>query len=50
MSALWRCRGFLLFIYDLFNDAVNSSGYLVSIGRMISERELEKMWEETSVA
>jgi hypothetical protein len=37
----------ILFICFLFNDAVNSSDYIVSDDRMINE--LERMWKEAVV-
>jgi hypothetical protein len=35
---------FQFFIYSLFNNAVNSSGYILSNDRM--NNELEMMWKE----
>jgi hypothetical protein len=40
----------LLYTYGLFNDAVNSSDYKASNGRMIMNNELETIGKEAAVA
>jgi hypothetical protein len=41
---------FILFIYNLFNDAFSSTDYILSNERMTVNNELERMWKEAVVA
>lgn len=44
------CARYLLFIYEIFNDAAKHSDIIASNSKMVREKWVETVWMENAIA